>query len=259
MNQPNEVGAWDADFSYGYLELLYGRIRSRFDLCTVGDFSGTTPHGRPTALIRHDVDVSLDHAIRLAEREADWGVSATYHVMIDSPFYDVRSGRSIASIRAIADMGHEVGLHYDAVARQTVEAHPTVREEDIAMACGELGEIVNDRVRSLSFHRPISDLMGGPLRIAGRISSYSAPLFLWYLSDSRGRWREGNPIYSLTQPRGDVLQILIHPIWWGERNERPGVRLRDFLLELLPTDDVQCFDELRTKLWDHVAYRAADL
>lgn len=212
MNLPNEAGAWDADFSYGYLELLYGRIRSSFDLCTVGDFSGTTSHGRPTALIRHDVDVSLDHALRLAERETGWGVRTTYHVMIDSPFYDVGSDRSIASIRAIAAMGHEVGLHYDVVARQTEDTHPRVREKDIAAACGVLEDILDGPVRSLSFHRPIPEVMGGPLRIAGRISSYSAPLFLWYLSDSRGRWREGNPIDSLTRPRGEVLQVLIHPI-----------------------------------------------
>lgn len=79
------------------------------------------------------------------------------------------------------------------------------------------------------------------------------------LSDSRGRWREGNPIDSLTRPRGEVLQVLIHPIWWSERNDRPGKRLRDFLLDLSPNGSAQRFDELRTTLWEHVSYRAADI
>lgn len=258
MNLPNEAGAWDADFSYGYLELLYKKIQLNFDLCRVGDFPGTAHSGRRCALIRHDVDVSLDRALKLAEREAGWGVGATYHVMIDSPFYDVRSDQPRAVIQSIAEMGHEIGLHYDVVARQTEGAHPAVREMDISMACGVLEEIVDRPVRSLSFHRPIPDVMGGPLHIAGRISGYSAALSRWYLSDSRGRWREGNPIDSLARPRGDTLQILIHPIWWGERNERPANRLRDFLLELSPNSTMRGYGELRTKLWGHIRYRAAD-
>ena len=105
MNLPNEAGAWDADFSYGYLELLYKKIQLNFDLCRVGDFPGTAHSGRRCALIRHDVDVSLDRALKLAEREAGWGVGATYHVMIDSPFYDVRSDQP----RAVSAMTRPLG------------------------------------------------------------------------------------------------------------------------------------------------------
>lgn len=259
MNLPNEAEAWDADFSYGYLEALYGRIKRDFDLRLLGDLPKQASSRRPCALIRHDVDVSLDRALVLAEREAAWGVAATYHIMIDSPLYEVRSERSIAAIGAIADLGHEVGLHYDVVARKTVDADSAVREHDIDVACRVLEEIVERPVRSLSFHRPTPDVIGGPLRIAGRVSATASELFGWYLSDSRGRWREGNPLDSLTKPRGDMLQILIHPIWWGEGNEPPGVRLREFLLELSAAATPQDYDGLRAVLWAHICYLADDL
>lgn len=257
MTLPNEAGAWDADFSYDYLERLYERIRRDYEICRVGDFSVVAPP-RPRAVIRHDVDVSIDDALRLAQREAGWGVRSTYHVMIDSPFYDVRSDRSVAAMCAIADMGHEIGLHYDVAARKS-EDDSALRATDIAGACDFLAGLVGRRIRSLSFHRPIPEVMGGPSRIAGRVNAYAAELFRWYLSDSRGRWREGNPLDSLGRPRGDTLQVLIHPIWWSETPQRPAERLRAFLLELMRAGDSRSFDELRTALWDHVLYRAADL
>ncbi len=259
MSTPNEVGAWDADFSYGYLELLYGRVRSEFELRLAGDLSvGALPRCR-FALIRHDVDVSLDHAVMLAERELAWDVPATYHVMIDSPFYDVLSKRSIAAIHAIAEMGHEVGLHYDSVARKTDAVDAETRRKDIEDACRILEGIVERPVRSLSFHRPTPAVIGGPLHLAGRVSAYASDLCQWYLSDSRGRWREGNPLESLGRPRGEVLQILIHPIWWGARHATPAVRLREFLLGRYPAVDPRRYDEVRNTLWDHISFRAADL
>ena len=260
MNIPNEPGAWDADFSYGYLEQLYGSIQRDFVLCRIGDYpTMTAPSSdRPAALIRHDVDVSIDRAVRLAEWEADRDVAATYHVMIDSPFYDIRSDRSVAALRAIAEMGHEVGLHYDVVARGTSDDDGPVLEKDIDEACGVLGEIIGRRVRSLSFHRPPAAVLGGPLSIAGRVNGYAAELVGWYLSDSRARWREGNPIDSLAEPRGAALQILIHPIWWDRQHQPPAARLRAFLIDLLPAGDPGLFEELRTSLWDHVQFMAAE-
>lgn len=259
MSTRNEVGAWDADFSYGYLELLYGRVRSEFELRLAGDLSvGALPRCR-FALIRHDVDVSLDHAVMLAERELAWDVPATYHLMIDSPFYDVLSKRSIAAIHAIAEMGHEVGLHYDPVARKTDAVDAETRRKDIEDACRILEGIVERPVRSLSFHRPTPAVIGGPLHLAGRVSAYASDLCQWYLSDSRGRWREGNPLESLGRLRGNALQILIHPIWWGERHATPAVRLREFLLGRYPAVDPRRYDEVRNTLWDHISFRAADL
>ncbi len=260
MTSESEAGSWSDDFSHSYLERLYARLQSDFDVCLMGDFPRTvSPGRRPTVLIRHDVDVSLERAAHLAERESVWGIAATYHVMLDSPFYDVHSAGSVEAIRSIAAAGHEVGLHYDCVARNTADSTAKQRTIDITDACLELEEVTGGPVRSLSFHRPRPEVIGGPLRIAGRVNGYAASLCGWYLSDSRGRWREGSPIEGLGRRRGETLQILIHPIWWGECHTTPTMRLREFLLELSPGADPDRYEQLRTALWDHILYRAADL
>jgi hypothetical protein len=257
-NLPNEPGAWDADFSYAYLAKLYAALVRDFTPTLVGDAGADTNASRPRVFVRHDVDVSLTRATALAEREREWGVQSTYHVMIDSPFYDVRSEASARQLRSILALGHEVGLHYDVVARGMKDAEASVRERDIGAACAELEAIIDRPTRSLSFHLPVQDLVNGPLRVAGRVSGYASELFRWYISDSRARWREGEPLASLARPRGPNLQILIHPIWWGEQHVHPAERLRDFLLEIGPTLG-RDYHELRNRMWDYIIYDAADL
>src|SRR6185369_59476 len=97
--------------------------------------AAVAPTPRPRAFVRHDVDVSLARALPLARKEADWGVCATYHVMLDSPFYDARSTASRSILAAILECGHEVGLHYDVSARKTREADAATRDRDIQAQC----------------------------------------------------------------------------------------------------------------------------
>ncbi len=257
MNAPIEPGAWDADFSYAYLAKLYAALKSDFVPALIGDAEGAAPATGRRAFVRHDLDVSLTRALPLARKEAEWGVPSTYHVMIDSPFYDLVSPRSKAALTELARLGHEIGLHYDLAARRMKEADPIAREADIERACGELEALLGAPVRSLSFHRPVQELVNGPLRVAGRVSGYGKELFGWYISDSRARWREGEPLVSLGKPRAESLQILIHPIWWGEAHAHPGHRLREFLVEI-GGELGGTYDELRERLYNHIFYRAAD-
>ncbi|HVJ88882.1 MAG TPA: hypothetical protein VM580_03700, partial [Labilithrix sp.] len=255
-NLSNEPGAWDSDFSYGYLAKLYAALVADFVPTLVGDAAEIPSlDGAPRRVfVRHDIDVSLERALPLARLERAWGVGSTYHVMIDSPFYDIRSSSSREALREISGYGHEIGLHYDVVARGTKDADTAVRERDIDAACRDLEGIVEQPVRSLSFHLPVADLIRGPLRVAGRVSGYAKPLMQWYLSDSRARWREGEPLATLERPRGQNLQILIHPIWWGEQHVHPMERLRDFVLEVGPRLG-KSYAAMSDRLWDHIIYR----
>ena len=66
-NLPNEPGAWDADFSYGYLAKLYAALKATFVPALIGDtveaLALSTPLKAPDAprrvFVRHDIDVSL--------------------------------------------------------------------------------------------------------------------------------------------------------------------------------------------------------
>lgn len=235
----NEPGAWAEDFSYGYLERLYTEIGRRFVIRQLGH--GAPPSGDPYAFIRHDVDVSLERAVALARKEAEWGIQSTYHVMLDSPLYNIGFPESRAALRELAALGHEIGLHVDAS-----------RGTDIDDACAELEGAIGNAVASISFHRPRPQDFGGPAYIAGRVNAYGHHLTRWYLSDSRGRFREGDPIASICKPRTDDLQILIHPMWWSEQHAHPALRLRSWAHQVSATS--QDYARTAALLSAHVDY-----
>src|SRR5262245_59335018 len=62
-------------------------------------------------LLRHDVDLSLDAALRLAALEAEAGASATYFLMTASVFYNLASNEGGAAVTHLRELGHRVGLH----------------------------------------------------------------------------------------------------------------------------------------------------
>ena len=53
-------------------------------------------------LLRHDVDLSLDAALRMAELEAEEGAAATYFLMTESVFYNLASTEGRTRARAAA-------------------------------------------------------------------------------------------------------------------------------------------------------------
>ena len=72
-------------------------------------FEGSPEAG--TVILRHDVDLSLDAALRMAELEADAGARATYFLMTGSVFYNLGSHEGESAIARLRELGHRVGLH----------------------------------------------------------------------------------------------------------------------------------------------------
>ena len=62
-------------------------------------------------ILRHDVDLSLDAALRMAELESEAGANATYFLMTQSVFYNLASPEGERAIVRLRELGHRVGLH----------------------------------------------------------------------------------------------------------------------------------------------------
>jgi hypothetical protein len=215
---------WAADFSYPYLRRLLTGAAARFEVRALAE--ALEPAGaRPVLVVRHDVDVSLQAALRVAELEAELGLRASYLAMLDWPLYDVEAGGGRAVLRRLRDLGHDVGLHVDPRG---------VAEEELPSLRDRLGAAAGAPVRSLSFHRPPPGRLRGPDRIAGMVNAYGAALMRAYLSDSKGRFAAGDPMRTLRAAPGPLVQVLIHPVWWGERHANPRQRLRALAAELDP-------------------------
>ena len=158
-------------------------------------------------LLRHDVDLSLDATLRLAELEAEAGARATYFLMTESVFYNLASHEGERALERLRELGHRVGLH---------AVFPRVRLDERF-----------DPV--IAWHNPDPDYMNDP--IEGAINVMEPPWFspATYRSDSNQHWRSGCPHEDLRAGAFPWLQLLTHPEIWAYPGTRMGETMRAML------------------------------
>jgi hypothetical protein len=157
--------------------------------------------------LRHDVDLSLDAALRMAELEHDLGAAATYFLMTESVFYNLGSKEGVAAIERLRALGHRVGLH---------AVYPN------ATLDGRFDPVV-------AWHNPDPDFMQAPL--TGPINVMEERYFdpATYRSDSNQHWRSGCPCDSLRAGAFPWLQLLTHPEIWAFEGVTMGETMRAML------------------------------
>ena len=175
---------------------------------------------------RHDVDCSLNRALRLAVIESEVGVEATYFINPHSEFYNLLERNQADIIFRILELGHSIGLHFDAEFYNVVEE--SILGELIDREAGWLESWFGVRPVAFSFHNPTEFLLGCDAdSYGGLINCYS--LFfrneVGYCSDSNGYWRFRPLIDVLTEAREERLQVLTHPEWWQEEEMAPRERI----------------------------------
>ena len=169
-------------------------------------------------------------------------------IMTKCPFYSLQDESSKSILKDLIQMGNEIGLHFDFTNSAERERNTVISdiEKHISNECEILENVISQKVKSISFHRPLQQFLRGPLEVTDRINAYSSELMKWYLSDSKGVWREGEPIQFLENPQKPLLQLLTHPIWWGNEHQTPNDRLQSFFenkTQNLSQELVKKFDE----------------
>jgi len=219
-------------FDYDFFKKILFVLKKNFSFCSFQNAAKIINHynSKPYVLLRHDVDLDLDHAVKMALIEKELNVRSCYMIMTNSPFYSLDDDRSKSNIRKMIAMGHEIGLHFDFSDNSYRNNEVEIKQVKnyIEMCCVMLENITDSKINSISFHRPLQQFLRGPFHIEGRINAYSAELMKWYLSDSKGNWREGNPLSSIENLKDKILQLLIHPIWWDEKHLEAPDRLQTF-------------------------------
>jgi len=142
-------------------------------------------------LLRHDVDLSLDAALAMAELESELEAPATYLLMTRSEFYNLSAPSAQQAIDRLRRLGPRVGLH--AVYPQ---AEPEPRLDTV-----------------LAWHSPDPDYMTA--RVAGFVNAMQPGYFdpEHYRSDSNQRWRHGCPHEPLA--RGE-FEWLSGGLMWSD-------------------------------------------
>jgi hypothetical protein len=165
---------------------------------------------RGDLFLRHDVDMSLEAALAMAELEAERGVAATYFLMTRSDFYNLDGQAGSRALARLRELGHRIGLH-------GVHPHASFDERF-------------DPV--LAWHTPDPGYMSKP--VDGVVNVMQPPWFDpdRYRSDSNQHWRNGCPHLELARGEFDWLQLLVHPeIWVYE-----GATMRETMLAYLDAD-----------------------
>jgi hypothetical protein len=157
--------------------------------------------------LRHDVDLALDAAMRMAELEAEAGATATYFLMTESVFYNLASTEGVATVAGLRALGHRVGLH---------AVYPRVALDDRFDAI-------------VAGHNPDPEYMRAP--IDGAINVMGERYFdpARYRSDSNQRWRSGCPHAELRAASFPWLQVLVHPEIWVYAGATMGETMRSML------------------------------
>ncbi|HEX7084040.1 MAG TPA: hypothetical protein VF186_07995 [Gaiellaceae bacterium] len=158
-------------------------------------------------ILRHDVDLSLEAAVALAEVEAEEGAWSTWFLMTRSNFYNLRSAAGEAATARLRELGgrvahHAVWPHVDLDGR----FEPTV-----------------------AWHNPEPEYMQA--EIEGAVNVMGAPFFDpdHYRSDSNQHWRHGCPHEQLAAGAFEWLQLLTHPEIWAYPGATMGESMRAFL------------------------------
>ena len=184
--------------------------RELLDAAKAGGYRFAFFEGEPEEgdlIVRHDVDLSLDATLRLAELEADAGAQATYFLMTASVFYNLASHEGERALERLRELGHRVGLH---------AVYPRIDLDDRF-----------DPV--LAWHNPDPEFMRAP--VEGAINVMETPWFdpATYRSDSNQHWRSGCPHEELREGAFPWLQLLTHPEIWVFPGERMGETMRAML------------------------------
>jgi len=189
MDTTNHLPFFDFTIK-AYKSLLRCLIDSGYSIQTFREYL-TIPKEK-TIILRHDVDRLPGNALDMAKLENSMKIKSSFYFRFSTSY------NSIKIIKAIANMGHEIGYHY----------------EDLAKTKGEYGKAINLFQKNLEYFRQFQAveticMHGSPLSkwdnslIWNKINykDYGIlgdPLFdidfekVAYLTDTGRRWNSGS-------------------------------------------------------------------
>ena len=199
------------EFTYDrYRQLLQELIDVERNFTTYGDTIETGD-----VLLRHDVDLSVERAVRMAEIEASKDVQSTYFLLVSSQMYNVLNDEIRERISRIRSLGHNIGLHFSTHQYYDEDPGNEPLTDQVETERQILKLATGVSVDTVSFHIPPNWILRRSFD--DFISTYEERFFseIPYRGDSNQRWRDKLPFDS---GHPEKIQILVHPGLWGEND-----------------------------------------
>ncbi len=212
---------------HSYQEFLDEIVRLGYQTIRVMGYYNHVQITKKIIVMRHDVDVSAEVALKMAEEEHARGIKSTYYFRWSTA--DTRV------IKALQAMGFEVGLHYETLATYAKEYHlksaqeitPTVKKELRRRLKSEIREFKQrfGEIYTISSHGAEENIKLGVSNYEaimegqdphnyGILGTAYGPITkqFTYMSESDGLW---DPFPYPKLENGDgPFYILTHPIHW---------------------------------------------
>ena len=99
--------AWSLD---QYEHLLKAICKSEYEATTIASFFRNKGQTKKI-LLRHDIDRFPYSALQMARLEAEYSITSTYYVRINSHTYKTKI------LDGISALGHEIGFHYETLSK----------------------------------------------------------------------------------------------------------------------------------------------
>lgn len=198
-------------FAYPEYKNFLRTLKANHRVCSLGDWDGSK-----AVILRHDIDLDIASAFRLAVIEHELGVPSTYFVMMTAHTYNSWSVENQDLIRRIASFGFEIGLHFDPGAYPECDDAKLKKKVDHEAAMLEM--IIDKKIKSVSIHNP--SVHGKFLQFPGYRNAYEKEIFSpdRYLSDSRMIVQ--HDIYEfIKRVKDHPIQLLLHPMYYTETGE----------------------------------------
>ena len=188
-----------------YRQLLSAIIKGGYSIVTFEDWCDNKAHGR-YVILRHDVDLNANNSLVVAQIEAEMGIRASYYFRV------IPQSNIPSVIMEIADLGHEIGYHY----------------EDLSLFKGDRDKSIEHFERQLTYFRQFY-----PVRT---ICMHGSPASKW---DNRDLWKTfnytdfgivGEPYFDLLSSENERAGNLLYltdtgRMWDGDKyNVRDKIR-----------------------------------
>jgi len=212
-----------------YEELLSAGYESGWEFLTVRDYLQVDPLPDNFLVLRHDVDRKVGHARTLARIEAAYGISGTYYFRTST--FDPEL------VREIADLGHEIGYHY----------------EDLAATDGDMAEAERRFAANLSSFREVVDIDTVCAHGSAFSSQYNPDLWAGRLDELRNYDVVGDAYLSMDMgPEHDTYYLSdTHRTWETTLADFGIDDTTSSLLELPAVGTIERTEDLVTALQSH--------
>ena len=190
------------DFTLGIYRSLLSELQSRgYKFVSFKEYLNICNRGLDNNIIilRHDVDLLPQNALTMALMEYDLGIRGTYYFRI------IPDSFNVGVIELIAELGHEVGYHYEdvdlVVKRQTANV-----KRETANGKRQVSEVIGDRLKVIGDRWQV-EVGGRRSEVRGQKLDVRSQKFNGNVEETIPETRNKEPETSAQHPAPDLIDL----------------------------------------------------